>query len=277
MLPVPGQYLDDCLAIMTTDQSSLLTRTAQGVKVQLLLQLATRGLTFLVNQTILRFLSPELLGVATQLEVYSISILFFAREALRVALLRQPDDPADSSELTNSEPDRERANRGLQKSRKAQSTVNLAYVSILLGFLTGPLFHQLYLRSLRNQSSVLAIPHFRVALVLYSIATFLELLVEPMYVIVQQKVQYKIRAAAESAATVSKCISTCGLTLLASRNGLDIGVLPFAVGQCVYAAALFLAYFFPVNSIAASQGFSLLPRAVSSRCISIKVSRLSGC
>jgi hypothetical protein len=48
----------------------------------------------------------------------------------------------------------------------------------------------------------------------------------------------------------------------ASRQGLDLGVLPFAVGQLCYGVVLLLVYLVAGYRLAASSGFSLFPRAV---------------
>ncbi|PHH62082.1 hypothetical protein CDD81_7575 [Ophiocordyceps australis] len=64
----------------------------RGASLLILLQLASRLATFAANQILLRFLTAPLLGAATQLELYYLSVLFFARESLRVAVQRQAPD-----------------------------------------------------------------------------------------------------------------------------------------------------------------------------------------
>src|SRR3954470_10544401 len=70
--------------------TSALSASAKGATFLILLQVLSRAFTFIVNQVLLRYLSPELLGLSTQLELYSISVLFFSREHIRVAVQRQP-------------------------------------------------------------------------------------------------------------------------------------------------------------------------------------------
>src|SRR4051794_22555687 len=53
-------------------ERSLLSTSAQGATFLILLQITSRALTFGVNQVLLRYLSPELLGISTQLELYLI-------------------------------------------------------------------------------------------------------------------------------------------------------------------------------------------------------------
>ena len=208
--------------------SSILSASAKGATFLILLQVASRALTFAVNQILLRFLSPELLGVSAQLELFSISVLYFARESLRVALQRQ--------------------------AHGTQAVVNLSYLAVFVGT---PLAYLLALSWL--QSDTPSVPFFTEALIVYCLATFLELLSEPSFSAVQQKLLYKIRASAESSATLLRCFGTCGSAILANQAGLDIGVLPFAIGQLMYATALLVVYTYQTWPVATADGFSLFP------------------
>ncbi|KAF2687960.1 Rft-1-domain-containing protein [Lentithecium fluviatile CBS 122367] len=213
--------------------SSILSASAKGATFLILLQVGSRALTFAVNQVLLRFLSPELLGVSAQLELFSISVLYFARESLRVALQRQ--------------------------AHNTQTVVNLSYLAVFFGI---PLIYGLALLWLSNETP--DVPYFIDALSLYCLATFVELLCEPAFSAVQQKLLYKVRASAESTATLLRCLGTCGAVLLANRYGIDIGVLPFAVGQLAYAMALLAVYIFKMWPVATTEKFSLLPKQVQS-------------
>ncbi|KAJ4404998.1 Oligosaccharide translocation protein rft1 [Didymella pomorum] len=211
---------------------SILSASAKGATFLILLQVASRALTFVVNQVLLRFLSPELLGVSAQLELFSISVLYFARESLRVALQRQ--------------------------AHGTQAVVNLSYLAVITGLpLTFALAH-LWLRS-----DTPKVPYFVEALGLYCIATIIELLTEPFFSAVQQKLLYKVRASAESSATLIRCFGTCGSAILANYVGVDIGVLPFAFGQLAYALGLLVVYFTNMRSVARSEQFALLPKQLS--------------
>ncbi|KAH7064264.1 Rft protein-domain-containing protein [Paraphoma chrysanthemicola] len=209
--------------------NSILSASAKGATFLILLQVASRALTFAVNQVLLRFLSPELLGVSAQLELFSISVLYFARESLRVALQRQ--------------------------AHGTQAIVNLSYLAVFFGT---PLAYLLALFWLRSDTP--GVPYFVEALVIYCLATFIELLSEPAFSAVQQKLLYKIRASAESTATLLRCFGTCGSAIVASRAGLDIGVLPFAVGQLAYALSLLVVYAYKTWPVAKADRFSLFPQ-----------------
>lgn len=246
------------------DMESILTKSANSAKFLIVLQVASRGLTFAANQILLRFISPELLGLATQLEVYAISVLYFARESLRLAIQRQTDSPAGQqvSEISNGETnDLVRYRQKLLAAKKSQTVVNLAYISLVLGGLLAPGLAWLYLRS--ATSSIVDTPYFRESLALYAFAAVLELASEPCFVVAQQKSEYKTRAAAESCGTLLRCLVTCGLMILASKKGLDVGVMPFGIGQFTFGLGVYLVYYWRVAPIAKDAGFSLLPKSIT--------------
>jgi oligosaccharide translocation protein RFT1 len=250
-------------AVQTPSHASLLSKSATGASILIILQVASRALTFIVNQVLLRYLSPELLGTSTQLEVYSISVLLFSREALRVAIQRQTDVTDDQDGIEK--PGQKANGPGGKTAKKTQEVVNLAYLSILMGIFFIFAAAWAYLSSLKSTPLVLNTPYFHQALAIFGVASFLELLAEPCFVVVQQKSQYNIRASAESTATVLRCIVTCGSAILASSRGIDIGVLPFALGQGAYGLTLSLVYYWRIGSISSKDGFSLLPRPIVSK------------
>ena len=249
VLVVPQVYFEHCPCFCATNtpamSQSILSASAKGATFLILLQVASRALTFAVNQILLRFLSPELLGVSAQLELFSISVLYFARESLRVALQRQ--------------------------AHGTQAVVNLAYLAVVTGLpLTYVLAH-LWLRS-----DTPKVPYFAEALSLYCVATVIELLTEPSFSAVQQKLLYKVRASAESTATLFRCFGTCGSAILANRMGTDIGALPFAIGQLAYALGLLIVYLFNMWPVARDEHFTLRPsRIAASKDIPVTFNYLS--
>ncbi|CAK7223639.1 Oligosaccharide translocation protein rft1 [Sporothrix bragantina] len=249
----------------------------RGASLLIALQIASRAATFIANQLLLRFLTAQLLGVATQLEVYYLSVLFFARESLRVAIQRQGGrETKDDSEKKE---DKDGKAKKSSSASSSQSAVNLAYVSILLGVLVALLLGQLYLTSINNTTGDDdsgdddSNPPFLVtSLYLYAIASAVELLSEPAFVVLQLRLQFGARAAAESVATVLRCATTLGAAVLSTRlasasgsgTGLDIGVLPFALGQLAYGVGLLAVYVWFGTGLARRDGFSLLPKRLLS-------------
>jgi hypothetical protein len=218
---------------VTTPTMSALAASAKGASFLILLQVASRGFTFLINQILLRYLSPELLGLSSQLELYSITVLYFARESIRVAVQRQPD--------------------------RTQSVVNLAYISISFGIPLSYILAKLYLRA-----ELPPVPFFAESLSVYAFASVIELFAEPAFVATQQKLLYRVRASAEAGATLVRCMVTCGAVFWAANAGRDIGVLPFALGQLAYASFLLKLYVFQMWFVDAKGDYSLLPRRLVS-------------
>ena len=229
----------------------------RGASLLIILQVGSRAVTFVANQVLLRFLTARLLGVSAQLEVYYLSVLFFARESLRVAIQRQAPAPAPPSDGKRPEATTTAA-AAQARAQAAQAAVNTAYLSILLGALVALLLGWLYRASVRG-TAVAATPFLAPSLGLYAAAAALELLAEPAFVVLQLRLQFGARAAAESLATLLRCAVTLAASLWAARRGPDLGVLPFALGQLAYGAGLLLVYGYHGAGLARREGFSLLP------------------
>ncbi|KAK4151223.1 oligosaccharide translocation protein RFT1 [Chaetomidium leptoderma] len=227
------------------------TRALRGASLLILLQVVSRAITFVANQVLLRFLTAQLLGVSTQLEVYYLSVIFFARESLRVAIQRQ--NP--SSLATKDSKDGETSNKS------TQAVVNLGYISIALGIPLALLFGRLYLSSL-STSTLASAPNLVVSLYIYALAAVVELVSEPAFVVMQTRLQFGTRATAESVATFLRCVVTLGSAVWGANR--DLGVLPFALGQLSYGVGLLAVYTWHGAGLARRENFSLLPRRITS-------------
>jgi oligosaccharide translocation protein RFT1 len=243
----------------THSAQSVLSASVKGTTFLILVQVISRALTFTVNQLLLRFLSPQLLGVSVQLELYSVSVLYFARESVRVATQRRTEDIQDETEGSRGPG---KAPQIMSGAMKMQGIVNIAYVPILFGLPFAWGLGSWYLSQASDQ--VLSTPHFEDSLKVFGLAALLELFTEPCFLILQQKMLYKTRAVTETAATILKCFISFGFTVYAYRSGRDWGVLPFALGQMGFAVTVFLSYFWNVGQIATSDGFSLQAKPISS-------------
>ncbi|KAI1408382.1 Rft-1-domain-containing protein [Hypoxylon sp. FL1857] len=212
----------------------------RGASLLIVLQIASRAVTFVANQLLLRFLTAQLLGVSTQLEVYYLSVLFFARESLRVAIQRQESQ----SRFAN--------------ATDSQSVVNIAHLSLVLGLGASVGLGWAYLHYV--DAATASTPYLDVALRVYGLAAIVELLSEPAFVILQYRLRFGPRAAAESIATFLRCIVTFGAANWAWRQGLELGVLPFAIGQLAYGLGLLAVYTWYGSQLASTEGFSLFLR-----------------
>ncbi|KAK0708132.1 Rft protein-domain-containing protein, partial [Lasiosphaeris hirsuta] len=226
-------------------------RAVRGASLLILLQVGSRAITFVANQLLLRFLTAQLLGVATQLEVYYLTVIFFARESLRVAIQRQDDLGQD---------DLSKKNGGTNKT--AQAVVNLGYVSVALGIPLALLFGRLYLSSL-SEGTLASAPYLVFSLYIYALAAALELVSEPAFVVMQTRLQFGTRAVAEGVATFARCAVTLGAAIWGAHRGFEAGVLPFALGQLSYGIGLLLVYAWRGAGLARTEGFSLFPTRLS--------------
>ena len=247
-----------------TKSSVLATQSALGAVFLVLNQIGSRALTFVINQLLFRFLSPGIYGVAAQLELFSVSILYFSRESLRVALQRQR--APDTSEETKK--DRNGQDKGVfrqvatsyEADRRLQEAVNISHIAIALGLPLTIIFSWLYLR--KADTAVLQTRHIQNSLLVYALATVLELLNEPVYAIAQQQMLYGTRASAEFLGSLARCVVTCALAVWASQTQADLGVLPFAIGQLSYALTLNIVYCSKILPICRQNNVSLLPKSI---------------
>lgn len=247
----------------TASKPSVASQSALGAAILVLNQIGTRALTFAVNQVLFRYLSPGIYGVATQLELFSVSILYFSRESLRVALQRQQGVDESQKDQVHGAESEEKSKPPITScgpARRIQEVVNLSHIALGLGLPLTVLFSWLYLRS--ADPAVLETNYLLESLRIYAVATILELLVEPAFAVAKQQMLDGTRAWAEFRASLMKCLVTCAMAIWASRTGRDLGVLPFAMGQLSYAVTLNVVYFWTIGPICAQNAASLFPTAI---------------
>ncbi|PNS17535.1 hypothetical protein CAC42_8078 [Sphaceloma murrayae] len=247
--------------------STATSAAARGATYLIALQISSRALTFILNQVLLRFLTPETLGRAVQLELYSISVLFFARESLRVAVQRVGASgikPTHDDGLV----DKGTSKAALKPSEApkpsaVQIVVNLSYLSLVIGIPLATALGALSWTSLSGSQAIAsATPYLGNAIFIYGLAAIVELASEPGFVAAQAMLLFKVRAGAEAAATVVKTFGTVGSALTAYRLGLDVGVLPFAIGQLAFASTLVVFYAIKLGPVGKTKAFSLLPSSL---------------
>lgn len=250
----------------------------QGTSLLIALQFLSRAITFIANQLLLRFLTAQLLGIATHLEVYYLSVLFFARESLRVAIQRQGnvgngvDDEGDNQDQKSTKPNEDEKNsKPASKSKMnagessassspssnapgsaaaTQAIINLGYLAPLLGAPIALLLGAAYTKNL-SPDTLAATPHLRASLHIYALAALLELLSEPAFVLTQSRLQFAARARAEGLATLAKCAVTLATAVWAAHHGggVSLGALPFALGQMAFGVVLLGVYVYAAGSL----------------------------
>ena len=243
---------------------SLPSKSVKGASFLILLQIGCRALTFLVNQVLLRFLSPHILGLSAQLELFSISTLYFARESLRNALQHKPSDTqqekSGDGRAEKEGSDRVAASYGT--TRSMQEVVNLSHAAIAIGVPLTVTFTSLY--SQKADVAVLESHHMRSSLYIYALATAIELLNEPAFNVARQEMMYATRASAEFLAFFARALISCSISIWVGMSGRNLGVLPFAAGQLGYAVSLNVLYLSNVYPVCAKNGVSLLTKPIAS-------------
>lgn len=194
-------------------------------------QLFSKALTFILNQALLRFVGPGLFGASAQLEFFINTILYFSREAVRLATQRKS--------LTGVQDDVYRFEGGVVEgtySGTIQQVVNIGFVAPMIGAPLAGTLAYLYSRWGSVAEDGGAASYFGTAIVLFSVSAIIELLSEPCFVLSQLQMEFRTRAAFESAAITVRCVLTFVFVLLANASGASI--IAFALGQLAYSSIL---------------------------------------
>lgn len=251
------------------DGSRALKASASGVTLLIMVQLGVKLFTFASNQLILRSLSPTILGIATQLDLFSTTVLYFSRESIRIATQRQPlvSPPMEAvrgRDPAKGDPGKKRPAMEAH-SRASQLVVNASYLSIGIGIPLAMAATMLYINFCPIEA--FRVRSFRSSVAITGVASVLELSIEPFFAIVQQRMLYKIRATVEMSAAFIKSVTICGAFAWASSTGCDIGLLPFALGYLSYSIILICGYSIATLRIANEDQFSYLLTRIRSRCV----------
>lgn len=259
--------------------SKLLTSSVSGTSFLIAIQVFSRLFTFVANQLILHTLSPAILGVATQLELYLISILYFSRESIRVAIQKQPLE-----HHFDARPGKKKHNHAAQalssddaaaarqSALSSQTVVNMSYLSLGLGLPLALTFAGFYVHFAPEEVS--RTPLYRLSVAITAVSSLLELSVEPIFAVVQQHMLYKKRAAVEMTAALVKSLAVCSLFAWASWTGYTIGIFPFALGHLCYSCALVFGYIQVTRDVRKHWRFSLLLSRLRSRYVTLTIERV---
>jgi oligosaccharide translocation protein RFT1 len=186
------------------ENTASISSTLKTGRSLVLLQLLTRVLTFVLNQSLVRLASPEVFGTAAiQFDLIYTTILFLSREGIRNALLR------------------------------STSNIALARLPLKLGFAVATAAVGVYLYSSNGDTT--SQEGFYSALGLYVGAALVELWVEPMYIQTIRSGRMGVRVQAEGGMAIVKAVVTFLSLVLSPKQAL----LGFALGQ--FGGAIWLA------------------------------------
>jgi oligosaccharide translocation protein RFT1 len=217
---------------------------AGGARLLVALQVATRLLTFALNQLLVRAVGPEALGLATvRLELVLSTVLFLSREGFRLAALRQAigDDAA-------------------ARRTQVAKVVNLAWLAVPLGAVTSLAAVLLTHAGAAGATAAeaLALASYPAAVKMYCLAAFIELLAEPGYVLASNQMRFALRASVEGSAVFARCVACLALALVLPPS---MAALAFAGGQLIQAIVTCASYWI---FLARAEGVAaLFPRPLS--------------
>ena len=218
--------------------SSLLSATLASGSSLVLLQLFSRVVTFVLNQALVRLVSPQIFGTTSiQFELLLSTILFLSREGVRNALLRAPSSSQE----------------GEKRGASNLLITNISLLPILLGIPTAIGSALIYLNTSSTTTS--SQPHFRTSVLLYVLAAMFELLSEPMYIRTQNELRFHVRVRAEGTAVMLKTIITF-LVLVGTSE--EYALVAFALGQTVYGLTMLISFV-----IACRDNLDFRPRQVA--------------
>ncbi|XP_058205416.1 uncharacterized protein LOC131319256 isoform X2 [Rhododendron vialii] len=194
-------------------------------------QFLSRGIPFIFNSWIIRHLTEKDYALyAVQFHLFVTCILFLSREGFRRACMRADIKCDDGSAGVN-----------------VSKLLKVAWMTVPFGILITVVACILVFWW---QELSYSNPYGQ-AILINGLACILELLAEPLYILSQNLLFLRLRLVVESAATLSRCMTT--YILIVTQPDMEKGIV-FAVSQAAYGACLFFCYW----------GYFLLFRVIKS-------------
>lgn len=231
---------------LKSNGSDLLNKSTLGASLLMLTQLFTKMLTFLLNQLLIRLISPRVFGISAYLEVIVSMVLFFSREGERLSIQRTGDTSSDNNGSTK--PRKDGYFEGTPVGT-LQSIINFGYIPLIVGGPLSILILTWQFHSQNFQDSLLMMPYYKITMLLVWLLMMLELAAEPLYAINQFQLNFGKRSRHESVGVFGRCVTTFALIAIVQRTSTlssieydGLAVLAFALGQFGYSLLLVLQY-----------------------------------
>ncbi|KNA09795.1 hypothetical protein SOVF_150180 [Spinacia oleracea] len=212
------------------------TNFSRTFKYLMATQILSRGIPFFFNTWIIRHLTAADYAVyAVQFHLLVTCILFVSREGFRRACMRAEIKSDDSS-----------------AGEYAAKILKVAWLSLPLGvfFTVIACAFVFWWQNLSYSSP------YGQAILLNGFACLLELLAEPLYILAQYTFCLKLRMVVESAATLSRCVTT--YALIVGNNDMEKATV-FALSQVSYGGCVCLGYWCYFAFYHKLQGSKLFP------------------
>eukprot|EP00040_Diaphanoeca_grandis_P019774 m.104689 g.104689 ORF g.104689 m.104689 type:complete len:547 (-) comp27586_c0_seq1:201-1841(-) len=190
---------------------------AVGASYNVVLQLAFRVLTFLVNAVILRYTSSEMLGVVNvRLTLLYSTILFISREPFRKACLS-----VDRAELSN--------------GNKLQTVMNVSWMATPVGAITASVLSAIWIYALEKPE----IEGYDTAVISFAFSAVVELVTEPLWLLTQLYLCVRLKVATEGAYLTIRC----GITIVLLLWWPQLGLYTFCLAQVLSSVLLIAIYY----------------------------------
>ncbi|GAM23765.1 hypothetical protein SAMD00019534_069400 [Acytostelium subglobosum LB1] len=200
-----------------TATTSVLKSGLSGAFYLIGLQMASRLFTFVLNTWMVSAVDPSVLGVfAIKYQLLASFVLFLSREAIRRTCIR-----ADLSQ---------------GGARELQRFINLSWMVVPCGLVLSVCGERLLNHWSTDEERL--IPDHDLGLVLFTLASFLELLSEPVYILTQNMLLFKVRTFVEGSALFLKALATYYFVVI-TKDGLK----GFGYAQIIYSVVLLIGYY----------------------------------
>lgn len=265
---------------LPSSSEQILEKSTKGATILMLGQFSTKIITFILNNLLVRFLSPRIFGITSFLEFISSTVLFFSREAIRLSTLRithHEDDMIEDNNIKNNSNETHDYNNKNHSSNNnnnnnnnvLQTAVNFSHVPLYIGI---PLSLILTTWQYRNINEYfVSLPFFTWSIFFIWCSIIIELLCEPFFIINQLMLNYATRSRFETMSVTVGCIVNFVVVYAFDQRWLDtvidkeeemskegIAILAFAIGKLFHSVSLLLFYFYDyLKNFAPRRSFNL--------------------
>lgn len=205
--------------------------SVKGVTNLIIAQVVTKLFTFILNQLIIRYLTPSIIGITSYLDFVYSTVLFFSRESLRLSIQRIKSED------------------GIDSSRSNQKVINFGRLAPVIAFpiLLATGYWQMNYSMIA--ATLVQLPFHRLVILFVFLLIVLELVTEPVYCLYQFQLDFIKRSRFEGLAIIVKCVTTFVSVILARNYAISeeyfagVAICGFACGQFCYSLTLFVCYF----------------------------------
>ncbi|KAJ2077459.1 Oligosaccharide translocation protein rft1 [Coemansia sp. RSA 988] len=214
-----------------------------GVRYLIGLQIFVKLATFAMNTVVIYIAGRRAFGVASvRFQLLLSTILFLSREGMRDALMRVNTPLSNNTDTA--------IDRPTKPTKQEQRIINAALVPIVVGMAMATVIYLFYIvQSPQHAESALSVdePYYRLALAINIVAAWIELCVEPLFVLSRARALFKMQAQCEGIAVLCRCIVVITTLLFGCYVGTGpddnpLRLVAFAAGQLGYAIAIVAAF-----------------------------------